>query len=243
MEETTLQKEKQSPAQKNMRAYLESHDVKYVAEDAVFRNLTTGATHRGKAEIGAMLHYMYHVAFDARAEVTNFIITEDKAMFEGFFKGRHIGEFEGIKPTNKEVDVPLCVTYDLKDGLITQARIYFLADVLVQQLGLTAPGLPLKTAFVVRDIFHLKYGQYRQVKTLLDEAYEKGLFPEGKQQRILTDFTGDSYRLIMEEGYDSLSAYEGSLSAGLATEDFHQWYEKFKPHIEKGSREILRQVI
>ena len=29
-------------AQKNMLAYFETHDVKYVAEDAVFRNLSTG---------------------------------------------------------------------------------------------------------------------------------------------------------------------------------------------------------
>ncbi len=82
-----------------------------------------------------MLHYIYHVAFDATADVRNTIITEDKAMLEGFFKGRHIGEVDGIKATNKEVNVPLCVSYDLENGLIKKARIYMLTDVMMGQLN------------------------------------------------------------------------------------------------------------
>ena len=78
----------------NLLDYFETHDVKYVAEDAVFRNLSTGEVYKGRAEIGGMLHYIYHVAFDAKAEKTNHIITEDHALVEGFFKGRNIG---GIK--------------------------------------------------------------------------------------------------------------------------------------------------
>jgi predicted ester cyclase len=75
------------------------------------------------------------VAFDAKAEVTNTIITEKKAMFEANFKGRHIGEIAGVPATNKEVNIPLCVSYDLEDGLIKRARIYFLGDVLAKQLS------------------------------------------------------------------------------------------------------------
>src|SRR5438067_9477942 len=108
-------KEPLSLTQKNMLAYLQNHDVQYIAEDAVFRQMSTGEEYKGRTEIGAMLHYMYHVAFDATAEVKNYIITEDKAMFDGVFKGRHIGEFKGVQPTQKDVRVPICVTYDLKN--------------------------------------------------------------------------------------------------------------------------------
>ena len=135
MEEMILEKDVLSTTKENFENYLATHDVKYVAEDAVFNNLGTGDEYHGREEIAGMLHYMYQVAFDARAEVTNTIITEKKAMFEGNFIGRHIGEFAGMQPTNKEVNVPLCVSYDLEDGLIKRGRIYFLGDALMKQLS------------------------------------------------------------------------------------------------------------
>jgi len=82
----------------------------------------------------ACYNYIYHVAFDAKATIKNQVITRNKAIIEADFKGRHIGEFAGIPPTNKEVNVPLCVSYDIEDGLIKTARIYMLASLLVQQL-------------------------------------------------------------------------------------------------------------
>ncbi|MGZ5189689.1 MAG: ester cyclase [Flavisolibacter sp.] len=136
MEETLVQNETLSLTEKNLLAYFETHDVKYVTEDASFKNLSTGEVHTGRAEIGAMLHFIYHVAFDAKAEMKNYFFTENKAVVEGFFKGRHIGELAGIPATNKEVNVPLCVTYDLENGLIKEARIYMLSSVMMEQLGL-----------------------------------------------------------------------------------------------------------
>ncbi len=135
MEEMILEKDVLSLTKENFENFLATHDVKYVAEDAVYKNLGTGDEYNGREEIGGMLHYMYHVAFDATAEVTNTIITEKKAMFEGNFKGRHIGEFAGLQPTNKEINVPICVSYDMEDGLIKKGRIYFLGDVLMEQLS------------------------------------------------------------------------------------------------------------
>src|SRR4051812_36531469 len=125
-------KESHSRTQKNMMAYLQNRDVQYIAEDALFKNMSTGEEYRGRAEIGGLLHYMYQVAFDAIAEVKNVVITEDKAMFDGYFKGRHIGAYNGLAATQKEVNVPLCVTYDLADGLIKEARIFMMQEILMQ---------------------------------------------------------------------------------------------------------------
>jgi predicted ester cyclase len=135
MEEVILEKKSISnTTQQNMESYIKTHDVKYVAEDAVFKNMGTGEETKGREAIAGMLQYIYHVAFDAKAEIKNTVITADKALIEADFKGRHIGEFAGMQPTNKEVNVPLCVTYDLEGGLIKQARIYMLADVMMRQL-------------------------------------------------------------------------------------------------------------
>lgn len=97
--------------------------------------------------------------------------------------------------------------------------------------------------FIVRDVFQLRFGAYKEAKALLDEAYSKGLLPDAKSARILSDFTGDAYRLIFEEGYDTLADYERSLSESMGTKEWKAWYKKFKLHVTGSQREILKQVI
>jgi hypothetical protein len=97
--------------------------------------------------------------------------------------------------------------------------------------------------YVVRDIFHLNFGQYRDVKKLMDEAVEKKMFPETQNMKVLTDFTGDSYRLIMEETFNSLADYEKSMASGMDEAAWREWYEKFKKHVKSSHREILKQIM
>jgi predicted ester cyclase len=82
-----------------------------------------------------MLHYFYHLAFEADATTTNAIFADGQAVVEGDFVGKHIGDFGGIPPTNKDVRVPICVVYDLENDLITRGRVYFESDALRAQLG------------------------------------------------------------------------------------------------------------
>jgi predicted ester cyclase len=243
MENVVSKKDTLSQVQKNMVDYFETHDVKYIHENAVFTNMATGESHKGKAEIGAMLQFMYKIAFDAKVDSVNRIITEDKALVEGYFKGKHIGEFAGIPATNKEVNVPLAVSYALENGLISSARIYFQANVLMQQLGVYPSESNKKTAFVVRDIFQLKFGEFKKAKKLLEEAFEKDLMPQAAHNRVLSDFTGDAYRLVFEEGFNSLADYEEMLSSGMKVEEWQEWYGRFKPLVERSHREILKQVL
>ncbi len=117
-----------------MEDYVSSHDPRHIASDAVFIDTATGQRHEGREEIGAMLHHIYSVAFDARAEDPSLLIGEGKATLEATFVGTHIGEFAGIPATGKEVRVPLCVVYDLDEDGITEGRIYLQAAVMMQQL-------------------------------------------------------------------------------------------------------------
>ena len=119
----------------NLNEFFKTHDAIYVAENAVFKNMNTGDQINGRKAIADMLHYIYHGAFDAKAIVNNTVITKTHALVEASFVGNHIGEFAGIPATGKQVNVPLCVTYDLnEDGLIQNGRIYMLMDVMMQQL-------------------------------------------------------------------------------------------------------------
>src|SRR5215203_5333563 len=95
-------------AMDKIEEYAQTHDGSYVAENAVFKNMSTGEETKGREAIAQMLNYIYHIAFDAKAVVINTIVTEKKGLLEASFTGKHIGEFAGIAPTNKEVKVPLC---------------------------------------------------------------------------------------------------------------------------------------
>lgn len=97
--------------------------------------------------------------------------------------------------------------------------------------------------YIIRDIFHLRFGAFKEAKALLDDAYGRGLLPDAKSARVLSDFTGDAYRLIFEEGYDTLAEYEQSLQQSMSKAEWKKWYEKFKPLVESSHREILKQVI
>jgi steroid delta-isomerase-like uncharacterized protein len=121
-----------------LQGYLVEHDDSFLAEDAVFTDMSSGQESRGREEIGVMINWFYHVAFDAVAEPVALIVDEEHAAFEGIVVGRHIGEFVGVPASGREFRVPLAVTYDLADGQITAGRIYFAVPALLAQIGAPA---------------------------------------------------------------------------------------------------------
>ena len=117
--------------------YIESNhsDLSMMAPDVVFTSMATGDEHRGVEALAGMLHYIYHVAFDAKAELKNLVIDDGKAVLEADFVGKHIAEFAGVPATGKTVRVPLCVSYDVVDGKITRGRVYFEVPAFLKQVG------------------------------------------------------------------------------------------------------------
>lgn len=118
-----------------MEPYAASHDPKYIAENGVFIDMSSGERHQGREAIGGMLDYVYHQAFDAHPEDVKMAIGEGAATLEATFTGRHIGEFAGLPATGRRVRVPLCVSYDVGEDGIREARIYMMANVMIEQLG------------------------------------------------------------------------------------------------------------
>ena len=60
--------------------YLESNhtDLSMMADDVVFINMASGERHTGPEEVEEMLNYVYHVAFDAHAEMRNLVLEDGK---------------------------------------------------------------------------------------------------------------------------------------------------------------------
>jgi predicted ester cyclase len=123
-----------------MEQYIASEhgDVSSMADDVVFRVMATGAEHRTPAGVLGMLQYFYSVAFEATAETRSFVVGPGSAVLEADFVGRHIGEFAGVPATGRDVRVPLCVCYDLRDGKIVEGRVYFEIPVFLAQVSAPA---------------------------------------------------------------------------------------------------------
>jgi steroid delta-isomerase-like uncharacterized protein len=118
-----------------MEAYAASHDVSYLAEDAIYTDTATGQQHQGREAIGAMLRYVYQEAFDARAELHELVVGEGCAAVSGEIVGTHTGEFAGVPATGASVRIPLAVVYRLADDEITEATIYLQLVRFLQQVG------------------------------------------------------------------------------------------------------------
>lgn len=97
--------------------------------------------------------------------------------------------------------------------------------------------------YIVREIFHLQFGRYRDAKALIDEGMQKHLLLQPSGSRVLTDFTGEGYRLIIELPYATLAEYEADLKKELAGTGWAAWYEKFKTLVRYSEREILKQAM
>lgn len=97
--------------------------------------------------------------------------------------------------------------------------------------------------YVVREIFHLQFGRYKEARALIDEGRQKQLLLQPPGHRLLTDFTGEGYRLIMELPYATLADYEADLKRELNGSGWKEWYEKFKILIRFSEREILKEVV
>ena len=106
----------------------------YFTDNVVLTAVGTDQRAVGRQAAGQQMRDMHERAFDARIEVKNLLVDEDKAAVEADFAGTHIGEFAGIAPTGRTVRVPYSVVFDLRGDQISELRIYFPASVLAEQL-------------------------------------------------------------------------------------------------------------
>ncbi len=96
--------------------------------------------------------------------------------------------------------------------------------------------------YLIRDTFHLKYGMFKEALVALQQANKHGLFP-AQGFSILSDFTGDAYRLVIEISYPSLAEYEQQMAQGMKDPYWQEFYTQFKNYIQNSHREIMKKHI
>jgi predicted ester cyclase len=118
---------------KTIEGYLHGHDISRVADDAVFVVMGSGQESKGRLAIEQLIDYFYNKAFTAHFDLKELVVGEGKAVAEGDFIGKQNMEFAGIQPSGKEVSIPLLIKYEVNDGKITRANVYFETDALRMQ--------------------------------------------------------------------------------------------------------------
>lgn len=74
---------------------------------------------------------------DLKFEVDDMLVGDDVAMWEWTLTGTHEGEWEGIPPTGREVEVKGMSKTLIADGKVQENRAYFDSQELLTQLGAT----------------------------------------------------------------------------------------------------------
>ncbi len=122
-----------------MRAYLDAFLARgdfadYYTDDVTWTTVGADQELQGRQPVRDFLSWMHTQAFDAHPKVKTLVIGDGQAALEADFVGTHTGEFLGMAPTGKSVQVPYCVVYDLQDDKITALRAYIPMDLFAQQL-------------------------------------------------------------------------------------------------------------
>jgi hypothetical protein len=95
---------------------------------------------------------------------------------------------------------------------------------------------------LVRDVFRARFGLGEQAVAVLKEGVRLikrlgGARPT--EPRLLTDFTGPFFTLVLETTHASLAEYEQGLNDLVTSAEFPAWYGTVVPVMEGGHREIF----
>jgi steroid delta-isomerase-like uncharacterized protein len=73
---------------------------------------------------------------DFRTDVLDVLSSDDLVMCEVTVSGTHEGEFDGVPPTGREVEIRAMEKFDVADGTVREHRVYFDQQEMLEQLGL-----------------------------------------------------------------------------------------------------------
>lgn len=93
---------------------------------------------------------------------------------------------------------------------------------------------------LVRDVFQIHPESMREAKAIVKEmlALEKEI--GAGPQRLLTDLTGEYYTMVLEGQFTSLGDFETALGTAFADPRWRPIYDRFRPLIRGGRREVFR---
>jgi len=137
---------------KNMYALFNQRKVdeaaKTVADDCTWTNVSSGETFKGPSGFKEFAKGWITAFSDARVDIQNQIASENAVVTEFFGRGTHDGTLKtpaaSIAPSRKKLDLKFCEVLTIKDGKVTEARLYFDTGTLMRQLGIVSESVGSK---------------------------------------------------------------------------------------------------
>ena len=118
------------------QALLSSGDyARYLTEDVTLTLEGTDRAVSGREAVCQLIAFMHTQAFRTDVRVKGIVYGDSQAMLEADFVGTHVGTFEGIPASHRNVRVPYAVAYDVDAAGIKALRLYFPMDQLLRQIG------------------------------------------------------------------------------------------------------------
>jgi steroid delta-isomerase-like uncharacterized protein len=95
------------------------------------------AHYAGRDKVRAFYHDLLRALPDLQIEVQQRYVADDAVVLEVVIRGRHMGPWRGLPPTQRGVEFPLCAifTFDEKDRLAGE-KIYYDRGTVLRQLGM-----------------------------------------------------------------------------------------------------------
>lgn len=92
---------------------------------------------------------------------------------------------------------------------------------------------------LVRDVLQIDPMQMKAAREVVQQS-ETMLATTGyPRPKMMTDLTGDFYRLVLEGEFADLASYEREMTKTMAHPDWQAFYGKLRPMVKGGSREVF----
>lgn len=113
------------------------HDV--VASVATFHKpryqvFPMGRIHDGAKEVGELLSGMFNGFPDFTVEIVKTHHSDDAVILEVNMKGTHSGDWGGLKPTGKKMNLPVACIFEFDGDKLLCEKVYFDMATLMNQL-------------------------------------------------------------------------------------------------------------
>lgn len=116
------------------------HDLEGVlqtfGETARYEDQAWGERYEGGQGVRSFYEQLMKALPDLKIDVQRRHVTDDAIVMEVMIRGTHLGEWRGLPPTGRRVDVSLCGVYTFdSDDRLAGEKIYYDRGTVLRQLG------------------------------------------------------------------------------------------------------------
>ena len=112
--------------------------LSYFSDDVVVNLLGVPVLLEGKEAVSKNFVLPFIQSFPGNVhQMLNLVHQGNQVVIEWMFVAVHKGDFVGIPPTGRSVNLPGCSVYTVEGGQITRGHLYYNGPTLLEQLGIT----------------------------------------------------------------------------------------------------------